>query len=282
MKSTVIALITLLLMSCTLEPESPEESSHYFLSAFLVAEDSISEITVGKMIIFRDEKDSSTIDYRKLTHAEITLFSGDSSFKLIPHMSGEYSHPHTVQPGEKYSITVIIPDTVTGDTTLLQAETTVPRKNSAVLLSRDTLFLADSLKYLTVNSYRDTFPSCEITTPGTDEQYHDITLTPRFTTGTKAPIYSNYELDPRYDLPLYRGNSATIHSDEVHYFTDYEVIIANVTKDHYNLSLGRYDDGEWGALLGQLPVPEISNVRNGGGVFAGVSLDTVTLYVMKK
>lgn len=275
--------IALLFVRCMLEPGVTEERSIYYLSAFLIAEKNISDVIIGKMIQFYDETDSSTVDYGKLNYATVTIFNRDSVFKLTATESVKYSHPHVVQAGEKYSIEVLIPDSATGNTVVLCAETVVPLKNSSIILSSDTLVLPDTLKYLTVNCYRDTFPTCRITTISNEiEQFHDISLSPRYSNGLAKEIYKEYELTPKYDIPLYRGNSITVHSDEVHFFTDYQLVIANVTKEHYNLSLGKYDDGEWGGLLGELPVPEMSNVSNGGGIFTGMSLDTVVIYVVEQ
>jgi hypothetical protein len=253
----ILWIAGIFLASCSKELMTPREASRVaVVESYIYAGDSVIKIKVSKLLPVSDD----TLDATEYISGLSIFVNGSLLTETDTGTYTLYLGGNRVKPGESYSFRFLFND----DT--ISATTTIPATPEGLGISSSTLY---ANRVTSGNPGFGQMDDAEVTWTNDDAGYYYMMIEYLETT----PDYINSNMEDE-DLPVSRSISPTQANTErvdmrnIYFFGSYRAVLIRVNKDFASL----YNDIVSNSNNIEDPV---TTIRNGYGVFTGMSADTV-------
>ncbi|MEN8120544.1 MAG: DUF4249 family protein [Bacteroidota bacterium] len=265
MKNIAISIIitlgfSLLFIACEQENIMNIDTDIPVVEAYLTPGEPINHVRLTKLIPFLTDDIDSVAE--KINDAEITIFSSDAQYKLVPFPDGRgYYYPDTnvlIKENETYSIEFQYKEK------LVSASTTTPTKPINLNISQE-LFLIERMVEGSYPSF--TSETYEITWDNVDGSNYYLSIDLMETVIDPVSYMITDTVTQTLSAPSVT-NVYNIHSRLLRYYGKYRVVLYKVNEEYANLY-------ESTSTSSQSLTDPYSNIENGKGIFTSFNTDTL-------
>ena len=262
--TALLFLLVVILSACAEESLTENENMSVVVSAFLYANEPVTNILITSSIPLGSEDTAGT----PINDAIVSLIKNDIEYGLIPsgNNDGYYLYQGSdlsVEHGDQFRIEVVYNDVV------ITGATEVPSEIVNISISDTEIEIPDMSGFTPGMGFEIDTTGITLTWENSDDSYYYVVLeTAEADPDTVDNIFGRFGRMRRFVSAPFTGSEYTIFGLTLQYLGLHRAILYKVNQEYTDLYESRNQDSR------NLNEP-LTNINNGLGVFSAFSSDTL-------